>query len=92
MRNSSLALQLSYDWIRKNHHKIENKLLYEHLKSLDGGITLKKEIAEGLVNCYWPGRCQILQYRNLTIYIDGAHTIDSLSLCIDWFTAATNSR
>lgn len=55
-------------------------------------MTLKKEIVEGLVNCQWPGRCQTITYENLRIHIDGAHTIESLQLCIDWFNESTQLR
>lgn len=91
LKNSSLAIQLSYDWIRKNSDKMKNKSIHEHLKSSDG-LMIPKEIVEGLLNCYWPGRCQTICYRNITIYIDGAHTIDSLQLCVDWFITKTESR
>ncbi|XP_031625773.1 folylpolyglutamate synthase, mitochondrial [Contarinia nasturtii] len=91
LRNASLAIQLSYDWIRKNPHKLTNKSICEHVDSSDN-LTLPVEVMEALVNCYWPGRCQTLIYRNLTLYIDGAHTIDSLQLCVDWFNDKTNSR
>lgn len=92
LRNTSLAIQLSYDWIRKNPEKIANKSICKHLNSSDGGLTLPKEIADALLNCYWPGRCQILIYRNITLYIDGAHTVDSLKLCVDWFNSQTQFK
>lgn len=91
LKNSSLAIQLSYDWIRKNPDKLKNTSIYEYLKS-SNGLTLPTEIAEGLAYCYWPGRCQTITYRNMTLYIDGAHTNDSLQLCVDWFITKTESR
>lgn len=91
LRNASLAIQLSYDWIRKNPQKIKHKPILNELNSYDG-LTLPVKVTEALVNCYWPGRCQTLCHRNMTIYIDGAHTIDSLHLCIDWFNSKTKSR
>lgn len=91
LRNASLAIQLSYDWIRKNPQKLSNKSIYEYLMSSDG-LIVPNEITEALVSCHWPGRCQILRYRNIQLFIDGAHTIDSLQLCMDWFSSVTESR
>lgn len=91
LRNASLAIQLSYDWIRKNPQKLKHKSLYHKLNSSDG-LTLPIEFTEALLNCYWPGRCQTLCHRNMTLYIDGAHTIDSLQLCVDWFNSNTRLR
>lgn len=91
LRNASLAIQLSYDWIRKNPHKLSNKSIYEYLMNSDG-LIVPNEITEALESCYWPGRCQILNYQNMKLHIDGAHTIDSLQLCLDWFDTTTKSR
>lgn len=91
LRNSSLAIQLSYDWIRKNPQKLRDKSMYEYLIQSDG-LKIPREIKEALVNCDWPGRCQTVRYKNLNLYIDGAHTHDSLQLCVDWFDSTTKSR
>ncbi|XP_055326265.1 folylpolyglutamate synthase, mitochondrial-like [Sitodiplosis mosellana] len=89
LRNASLAIELSYDWIRKNPQKVKRKSIYNKLNSSVDGLHLPIEITNALANCYWPGRCQTLHQRNMTLYIDGAHTIDSLHLCIDWFINKT---
>lgn len=86
--NASLAIQLSYDWIRKNPLKITD----QNLLSRINGPTLPSVIVDGLMNCYWPGRCQALVHRGNTIYIDGAHTIDSLGICVDWFRQSVAGR
>lgn len=91
-RNSSLAIQLCFDWIRKNSDKIAKKSICEDLLNANDDLTLPIEVVEALNDCYWPGRCQTLIYRNLTLYIDGAHTKDSLQLCVDWFNTATAER
>lgn len=88
LRNSSLAIQLCYDWIRKNTDKVSNKSIYEQLKNGDGS-SLPPEITDALLQCYWPGRCQVVIHRNITFHIDGAHTADSLKLCADWFNRRT---
>lgn len=45
----------------------------------------------GLEDARWPGRCQTVPTARpglgLTWYLDGAHTTDSLSVCLGWFTA-----
>lgn len=90
LRNSSLAIQLSYDWIRKNPHKVP-KSICEYANASDS-LTLPAEVSDALLNCFWAGRCQILRYKNIIFYIDGAHTMDSLQLCMNWFIAETQSR
>lgn len=91
LRNASLAIQLSYDWIRKNSHKIANKSICQYLAHSDG-FDVPTEVSNGLITCFWPGRCQIERFRNTILYIDGAHTIDSLCLCVDWFVSSTKSK
>lgn len=62
------------------------------------GITLDEDVPEGfkkgLKNVTWPGRGQELsiketkyatQSNNATWYLDGAHTVESLQVCAEWF-------
>lgn len=44
-----------------------------------------EEVINGLENCKWMGRCQFLEFNNLKFYLDGAHTTESIHICIDWF-------
>lgn len=60
--NASLAIQLAYDWIKKNPNKVANNL--NHFYNEDGSVELSDEIVAGLTNCFWPGRCQTLQMNN----------------------------
>lgn len=93
LRNASLAIQLSYDWIRRNSHKLSAEVIDESLVKANGNeLNLSPKIVEAIINCQWPGRCQTLRWRNMILYIDGAHTLDSLQLCLDWFAAMTKSR
>lgn len=40
-----------------------------------------------LENFKWPGRNQVLcRTSNLTYYLDGAHTVESIELCKNWFS------
>ncbi|KAG8228631.1 hypothetical protein J437_LFUL008282 [Ladona fulva] len=61
----------------------------------------------GIKKCSWPGRLQILHLPNITamserlklygsdfpftFFLDGAHTSESIQVCIDWFTDSTHS-
>lgn len=71
---------------------------------------LHEDIVAGLLECFWPGRCQILQFGNnkyapykrqhdhviiagvfsFRLYIDGAHTQESIEVCAQWFKEATS--
>lgn len=49
---------------------------------------LPEPFVTGLVNTKWPGRCQTVHdpiHQNTTWYLDGAHTTESLSCCVQWF-------
>ncbi|KAL0484847.1 Folylpolyglutamate synthase, partial [Acrasis kona] len=85
--NTSLALCLCDAWInRKNHSDTKQNTLGET-------YTFKEPISEdairGLAACRYEGRGQIISLdRNqldITFYLDGAHTDDSIAFCVDWF-------
>lgn len=48
-------------------------------------FRVTKKMAEGLKNCSWPGRTQIIVRKNVTYFLDGAHTQESIKYCSDWF-------
>lgn len=51
---------------------------------------LETAFKEGVVTAKWPGRCQSVsdsEKNSLTWFLDGAHTIDSLECCIQWFVS-----
>lgn len=56
-----------------------------------GSSSLAPWQRKGLEDARWPGRCQTVPTARsglgLTWYLDGAHTTDSLSVCLGWFTA-----
>ncbi|XP_076343346.1 folylpolyglutamate synthase, mitochondrial-like isoform X2 [Tachypleus tridentatus] len=41
--------------------------------------------SNGLQQCVWPGRFQVLREGSITYYLDGAHTGESMEACIRWF-------
>ncbi|KAJ3842122.1 Mur ligase [Lentinula raphanica] len=48
-----------------------------------------QSFVDGLQNTRWPGRCQTVadpKTTTLTWYLDGAHTVESLKCCIQWFS------
>ncbi|GMF06649.1 unnamed protein product [Ambrosiozyma monospora] len=68
-----------------------------HLSKLGFEIdhdNLSIEFVAGLEQAKWPGRCQILpdpkKQDELTWFIDGAHTKESIANGSKWFTTATN--
>lgn len=46
----------------------------------------------GLESCVWPGRCQIIEKSGITLYLDGAHTNQSLKHCAKWFEKASEKE
>lgn len=67
--NASLAIQLSYDWLKRTN---KNQLLTEcsHILTNKSGIILKTcdNVRKGLENCYWPGRCQLIKFHNFKYF------------------------
>lgn len=41
---------------------------------------------------YWPGRCQVYQVpgHNITFFLDGAHTPESMAATAEWFRSAAS--
>jgi folylpolyglutamate synthase len=53
-------------------------------------VTLPSSFIEGLRDAKWPGRCQTVsdpKYPSTVWFLDGAHTVESLSCCIKWFSS-----
>ncbi|XP_040577487.1 folylpolyglutamate synthase, mitochondrial isoform X2 [Lepeophtheirus salmonis] len=47
---------------------------------------------EGLASCSWPGRFHRIQRNDqITLYLDAAHTKESIEACVDWYLKR-NSR
>jgi len=47
---------------------------------------IQQQDKEVLKNVRWLGRNQILNLKpNLTYFLDGAHTIESIQLCSKWY-------
>lgn len=80
--NASLAVAIAKEWLRLNHHVSFND---------DGGISALFQ--RGLKEVRWQGRCERRSDGpNLTWYIDGGHTLDSVALAGRWFSQEIQSR
>ncbi|KAL4068841.1 Mur ligase [Scleroderma yunnanense] len=81
-------------------HQFQNaalavQMVHIFLRSVDASDShpgllsqLPEPFITGLVNTKWPGRCQTVHdpiHQNTTWYLDGAHTSESLSCCMQWF-------
>lgn len=72
---------------------VHEYLLAQSPISKDGGPVskqLSKADIEGLERARWPGRCQVVQDpqdSGFRWYLDGAHTVESLVCCGDWFVS-----
>ncbi|KAI6034383.1 Mur ligase [Pisolithus microcarpus] len=81
-------------------HQVQNAALavqmaHIFLRSVDASESRPKPLSQlpapfltGLEYTSWPGRCQTVldpNYQGTTWYLDGAHTVESLSCCIRWF-------
>lgn len=45
---------------------------------------------EGLKSTKWPGRCQTVTdptHAGTTWFLDGAHTLESLQCCMEWYVS-----
>lgn len=50
-------------------------------------FSITKETATGLFACRWPGRNHILESDcgRIKYFLDGAHTIESMEACVEWY-------
>lgn len=66
--NASLAIQLSYDWLKKCKHSTNNPEFMHMLrnsKDVNGMcLDVPEQVIIGLDECVWDGRFQIIQLGN----------------------------
>jgi len=77
--NASLAIQLVHCWL--SH--VSSKSLPHSTEMLN---SLNQTYVNGLAQCHWNGRAQILKYNSITFYLDGAHTMRSIECASKWFS------
>ncbi|XP_053380037.1 folylpolyglutamate synthase, mitochondrial-like [Mercenaria mercenaria] len=102
--NASLSLQLCNTWIQKLKEKpsLCKSNDDEDKQSVPSGTICDIKIAEsfpltqqhlaGLEQCQWLGRNQTIKEPGLTFYLDGAHTVESIQQCVEWFSTEANSE
>ncbi|VVC44588.1 Hypothetical protein CINCED_3A007323 [Cinara cedri] len=86
--NTSLAIQLANAWINRNNIHEWSKICNIGLNGIKQAPIWKitKEDQRALSDVHWLGRNQILNITpNLTYFLDGAHTIESIQLCSQWY-------
>lgn len=76
--NASLALEIAQDWLKKHG--------YGNDSDYDG------KLQQGLKEVKWSGRCESRKDGNLTWYIDGGHTLESIRLAGQWYAKTQQSR
>lgn len=75
--------------IHKNEfHNITSSIVENSIKEIEysaiaNDIPLNTLL--GLKACKWPGRYQILKSNYAQFYLDGAHTKESMVICVEWF-------
>lgn len=77
--NLGLGIEVADIWVNHYYNKHSNKKI----------ILRRLLIEDAISNCFWPGRYQILQRRNITYYLDGAHTTESMNICAKWYKDKT---
>lgn len=53
---------------------------------------LLPQFRRGLEDAKWGGRCEIRKERNISWYIDGGHTLESIRLSGNWFASEIRSK
>lgn len=74
--------------------------VYKYVSSKSGripyfifnGILIILKFHAALENCVWPGRFQTVEKGNITYYLDGAHTHQSMKYCARWFAELSSQH
>ncbi|KAL1509378.1 hypothetical protein ABEB36_004132 [Hypothenemus hampei] len=82
--NVSLAMAISESFMKKWYSKNNNNNTNLIAKSFDGNLAKRS-----IENARWPGRYEIIPKLNCMLYLDGAHTVDSMTVCVNWFISKT---
>lgn len=76
--NASLAIQLSNCWIATTQFNSNHSRSQQLVLSLEATYR-------AISSCRWPGRTQLLKGKMADFYLDGAHTVESIDNCANWF-------
>ncbi|KAH8803273.1 Mur ligase [Xylogone sp. PMI_703] len=77
---------------QKDNASLAIAITKEHLKAVGiipkaGNQSIEPEARKGLELATLPGRCQVIEERNILWHIDGAHTVDSVEAAAEWFSS-----
>jgi len=67
---------------------LARSFLQSRSENVGEGSFLPDPFRDGLIGARWPGRCQNVidpKRSDFTWFLDGAHTVESLACCIQWF-------
>ncbi|PRP89859.1 hypothetical protein PROFUN_00201 [Planoprotostelium fungivorum] len=79
--NASMALALSKIWMKRTKGE---DLQWREFQLERGDLT--PQTLEGLATVDWPGRGQKIRVsEDIMLYMDGAHTGESMQACVEWF-------
>lgn len=94
--NTALAIQLAAVWeSRYGKYLSGNGNALERSNSVLKDSCIPWEYRKGIEAARWPGRAEIFndtEVDNITYFVDGAHTPESLAACASWFSSASLSR
>eukprot|EP00834_Sanchytrium_tribonematis_P004427 NODE_218_length_12464_cov_0.653781.p2 type:complete len:429 gc:universal NODE_218_length_12464_cov_0.653781:2007-721(-) len=73
----------------KLEHQIQNATTamytFEHCMNALNKATNNEKSIQAINATNWPGRNQVIKIENVNYFLDGAHTVESLSYCINWY-------
>lgn len=74
-----MALQISARWLR-NRGKLSQNSFHDRLLR-----TVDENFIKAFQKCQFEGRFQKISDDNLHFYLDGAHTTESMKICLEWY-------
>lgn len=94
----SIKLGLAADF-QKTNASLAIAIAAAHLRALGHAdiphdtttAVLPVPFIAGLEQVRWPGRCETRHERNITWYIDGGHTLESIEVAAKWFASQVQS-
>eukprot|EP00210_Caulerpa_lentillifera_P000735 g712.t1 len=100
--NAQLAVHLARafetrSWTHSIHSSLKDRHT-EYLKRMEvfkRKHELPQEYVDALSEFEWPGRAQTIHdemFKNLSFYLDGAHTTESLPIAVSWFLSTISSH
>ncbi|CBJ26031.1 conserved unknown protein [Ectocarpus siliculosus] len=95
--NAALALRLCAVWIEAHRQQQQQQHAGDQAPPAEKihdteTFWASADVHRGLSCCVWPGRCQVFRppaFPSVTIYLDGAHTEQSMRACLGWFVEKT---